>query len=305
VTSGVLSAIDRAIKVRAPDGVVREYTGLLQTDAAINPGNSGGALLVITGRLIGINNAMAMGAENIGFAIPMDTVREEFDRELIQSSSFVGAIDGPWLGLEVADRDGNVVVAEVVPGGPADVAGLQAGDILARVGQQDVRSSVDYLRYFSSLHAQRVVPLALQRAGKAREVEAQPIPRYAGALLLGLGAELEEVSRDADPELVKKTTLAFYRGSNLRRVSLFPASLRVTNVMPASPAEAFGLKTGDVLLSVVVDNGRYGARWAQLTSVRDFASLVDAKRGQSLQLAFLRGDKDYEGTIDVRGSSRR
>ncbi|MFN6192818.1 MAG: S1C family serine protease, partial [Planctomycetota bacterium] len=114
VTSGVLSAVDRSIRVRTPDGELREYTGLLQTDAAINQGNSGGALLDITGRLVGINNAMAMGAENIGFAIPMDMVRGEFQRELLQSNSFAAAEDAAWLGLEVLDRDGAVVSDKVV-----------------------------------------------------------------------------------------------------------------------------------------------------------------------------------------------
>src|SRR5262249_7498359 len=59
VSKGILSATSRSIEVMAPDGRRRSYSGLLQTDAAINPGNSGGALLDITGRLIGINNAMA------------------------------------------------------------------------------------------------------------------------------------------------------------------------------------------------------------------------------------------------------
>ena len=57
---------------------------------------SGGALLDITGRLIGINNAMSTSAENIGFAIPMDIVREQFQQELLQSTSFVASASAPW-----------------------------------------------------------------------------------------------------------------------------------------------------------------------------------------------------------------
>lgn len=304
VTSGVLSAIDRSIKVRTPDGSVREYAGLLQTDAAINQGNSGGALLDITGRLIGINNAMAMGAENIGFAIPMDAVREEFDRELIQSASFVGPVDGPWLGLEVADAAGGVVVREVVPGSPAAAADIRPGDVLARIGEHDVRTSLDYLRRFATLRSRQPVPLSLRREGKGQQVDATPIPRFEGTVLQAIGAELEQVEADNDHELAKRATLAFYRGSNLRRVTLLPAVLRVRGVTSGGPAQAFGLEPGDVLLSAVVDVRGF-AREAQLTSLRGLAALLDQYRGGSLRLAFLRGDKEYEGTIDVRGPGRR
>ena len=130
VTTGVLSATGRTIKLRAPDGQVREYTELMQTDAAINGGNSGGALLDITGKLVGINNAMATGAENIGFAIPMDLVRDVFESELTQSESFSIANDTPWLGLRLVEAEGQVRIADVAKGSPADHAGIQSGDIL-------------------------------------------------------------------------------------------------------------------------------------------------------------------------------
>ena len=98
VTQGVLSAIDREITVRAPDGQSRTYQHLLQTDAAINQGNSGGALLDITGRLIGINNAMAYGVENMGFAIPVNRMREVFEDTLI-TQTWASA----WLGMQVGE----------------------------------------------------------------------------------------------------------------------------------------------------------------------------------------------------------
>jgi S1-C subfamily serine protease len=102
VTVGVLSAQDREITVRTPDGRVNTYRGLLQTDAAINQGNSGGALLDITGKLIGINNAMAFGSENIGFAIPVDTVTRVFRDKLLSSENLARL----WFGLRVQDEDG-------------------------------------------------------------------------------------------------------------------------------------------------------------------------------------------------------
>lgn len=304
VTSGVLSATDRTIRVRAPDGEVREYTGLLQTDAAINQGNSGGALLDITGRLVGINNAMAVGAENIGFAIPMDTVREEFQRELIQSASFAAAGDAPWLGLEIAERDGSLAVAEVLPDGPAAAAGVQVGDLVVRIGDQEVRSSIDYVRQFFAARTDQPLPLTLRRGGRELRVAARPLTRDQGIVLAATGALVEQVDVEADRELVHRATLAFYRDSNLRRVPLFPAVVRLQRVQPGSPAEAIGLQAGDVLLGLFT-RGTWGPQEVPITALRDFARLLEQQRGRSLRLAILRGDEDLIGTIDVRGERRR
>ena len=303
VTSGVLSAIDRSIRVGAPDGKVREYAGLLQTDAAINQGNSGGALLDITGRLIGINNAMAMGAENIGFAIPMDTVRAEFQRELLRSSSFTAGADTPWLGLEVAEKDGSVVVAQVHDGGPAALAGVKVGDVLARIGDQDVRSSLDYVRQMFDARLQQELPLRLRRDGRELRLAMQPITRDQGLVLAAIGATIAEVDVEADPTLVRKATTAFYRGSNMRRVPIFPAVLRLQQLQPDAPAEAIGLKAGDLLLGVFA-RGPFGEREVPITSLRDFARLLEQQAGASLRIAILRGDEDLIGTLDVRRPAR-
>jgi len=299
VTSGVLSATGRSIKVRAPDGIVREYTDLLQTDAAINQGNSGGALLDITGRLVGINNAMAAGAENIGFAIPMDTVRKEFVRELLQSDSFVASGDAPWLGLEVTERDGDVVVSEVVAGGPAEQAGVQKGDVLRKIAEHDVRSSVDYLRHFFDVARDREVPLLVERGGRPVRIATRPIARDVGTILTGIGARVEEVDVESDRDLVRDATRAFYRGSGLRRVPLFPAVLRLRGVQAGSPAEVVGLQQDDILLGAYID-GRFGSREVPLHSRTDLARLLQAQRGKSVKLVVLRGDRDLVGTLQVR-----
>jgi serine protease Do len=299
VTSGVLSAIDRSIRVRTPDGELREYTGLLQTDAAINQGNSGGALLDITGRLVGINNAMAMGAENIGFAIPMDMVRGEFQRELLQSNSFAAADDAAWLGLEVLDRDGAVVIGKVVADGPAARAGARAGDLLARVGDTDIRSSLDYLRCVFDARADAPLPLLLRRGGRDVRADAKPMTRGQWQLQSAIGAMAAQVDGDDDRELVRKATLAFYRGSGMRRVPMFPAIVRLDGIAEDGPAAAIGLKAGDVVLSVFVRQA-FGERELPVTSLRDFVRLLDANRGRSLKLSVLRGDDDLVGTIDVR-----
>jgi serine protease Do len=301
VTTGVLSAIGRSIQVRAPDNEVREYRDLLQTDAAINQGNSGGALLDITGRLIGINNAMSAGAENIGFAIPMDIVRQQFDRELLQSTSFVAAGNAPWLGLEVADRDGHVVVTEIVPGGPAQQADLQVNDILTKIGEHDVRSSIDYLRHFFDLANARKVAMTVTRNGRELRTSATPIPRHQGTVLGGMGARVEEISVDEDERLVRSATEAFYRGSGYRRVRLLPGVVRVLEVLPESPADIMGLERGDLMLGIIV-NGRFGDRELPIPSLIDLARLVEEQRGKKLRWIILRGDRDLVGTMQLRGA---
>ncbi|MGB9788509.1 MAG: S1C family serine protease [Dictyoglomus turgidum] len=131
VTLGIVSALNRTIV--EPNGVRLE--NLIQTDAAINPGNSGGPLINIKGEVIGINTAIKSDAQGIGFAIPINKAKQIADK-LIKE----GKITYPWLGIrgyaitsDMLDYikfpvDKGVVIAEVVPGSPADKAGLKGGD---------------------------------------------------------------------------------------------------------------------------------------------------------------------------------
>jgi len=299
VTSGVLSAIGRTIQVRTPDGTVRSYPDLLQTDAAINQGNSGGALLDITGKLVGINNAMAMGAENIGFAIPVDVVRQVFERELIQSDAFATSTDAAWLGIEVAEQDGAVVVTDVVDASPAKRAGIRRGDVVERIAEQPVRSTLDYARRMVEARPREAFPLALRRGAETVQVTARPLSRPNAATVATIGAEFEEISVEDDPQLVRAATIAFYRDSGLRRYPPLPAVLRLTDVHPGSPAESIGLKAGDVLLAVF-GNTMFGEREYPMTSLQQLAKLLQDRRGKSLKIAILRGDDDLVGTIEVR-----
>lgn len=304
VTTGVLSAIGRSIRVRAPDGVTRDYTELLQTDAAINQGNSGGALLDITGKLIGINNAMAVGAENIGFAIPMDIVRQEFDRQLIRSSSFAAAFDSPWLGFEVQDAEDAVLVGDVVAGSPAAAAGITTGDLLVTIGKQPVRNSIDYLRAVFTAKVEQPFPLVVRRGG--REVKLAPVPttREVGTILDAAGATFAAIAPEQDPALVRKATLAFYQGTGARRVPLFRSILRAERVLEGSPAAAVGLEPGDLLLGWYAPTN-FGEQERPLQSRAELADVLDRTRGRSVRIVVMRGDDSLVGTLDVRGHKAR
>jgi len=142
VTAGVISAVNRSI--RSKRGV---FEGFVQTDAAINPGNSGGPLVDVNGRVVAISTAIIPFAQGIGFAIPINSARR-FAEEIILH----GRVMRPWVGVsglsvtrEIADYyglpvDSGVLVAEVVPRGPADRAGLDKGDIIVELDDARVRS---------------------------------------------------------------------------------------------------------------------------------------------------------------------
>jgi S1-C subfamily serine protease len=137
VTSGIVSALQR--QIQAPNGF--SISQVIQTDAAINPGNSGGPLIDVSGEVIGINAQIQTrtgGNVGIGFAIPIDTARE-----VIAQLKADGEVEHAYLGIsggsitaELAKAlnlpvDEGVLVQEVVPGGPAEEAGLEGGDTSA------------------------------------------------------------------------------------------------------------------------------------------------------------------------------
>ncbi len=143
VSVGVLSAVDREVDLRGRDGGLIRLQGVLQTDAGIDPGSSGGALVDDRGQLLGVISAN-IGPDvgsGIGFAVPAATVEEVIDALIMG-----GRIPTPVLGLTGATADAavpGVVVRSTVEGGPAQTAGLTAGDVVVAVDGRDIRSMSD------------------------------------------------------------------------------------------------------------------------------------------------------------------
>jgi S1-C subfamily serine protease len=153
VTSGIVSALQR--QIQAPNGFSINH--VIQTDAAINPGNSGGPLIDSGGAVIGINSQIATGGGGdgnvgIGFAIPIDTIRAEIDQLETNGEvehAFLG-ISGGTVTPELAKAlnlpvEQGVIVQQVVKNGPADKAGLEAGDTSATINGQEVRLGGDII----------------------------------------------------------------------------------------------------------------------------------------------------------------
>jgi S1-C subfamily serine protease len=145
VTTGIVSATDRSVP--AQDGVT--LRDLVQTDAAINPGNSGGPLVDASGAVIGVNTAIAQGAENIGFAIAIDAVKPLIEDIRAGSVPFLGVatLDLDGIDRDVrenlgADREG-ALVSEVEPGSGAEAAGLRPRDLIVRIDGEAVTNSAD------------------------------------------------------------------------------------------------------------------------------------------------------------------
>ena len=181
LTTGIIGGLNRTI------GTASGTThNAIQTDAAINPGNSGGPLLDSAGRLIGVNAAIASesgGSHGIGFAIPVDLVNVAVP-DLIRT----GAISRPWLGVVVREdyavrqkRLPGVLVQQVVPGGPADKAGILpirrgenletlAGDQILAINEDPIRTARDLLDLLTQYRAGDSVSVTILRSGEKRDV---------------------------------------------------------------------------------------------------------------------------------------
>lgn len=144
VTTGVISGLGRGITAGSPyQGFVERLDNVIQTDAAINPGNSGGPLLNSGGQVIGVNTAVAASGQNIAFTIPINVIKES-----LANFNETGQFNRPFIGVsyvmitpqsaQANDVPEGALVQDIVPGSPAEEAGIQSGDIITRVDGKDV-----------------------------------------------------------------------------------------------------------------------------------------------------------------------
>ena len=172
VTTGVISSLARTIQAEdpnAPNGT-RTYEDVLQTDAAINPGNSGGPLVDLAGNVVGINTAGAGSAENVGFSIAMDAARPVIEHTIANPER-----PAPYLGVSTTTVspgaasqtdlpvDHGALVLDVAPGGAAQKAGIERGDVIVALDGKPVNSSIDLGRLILLRHPGDTVTVRVVR----------------------------------------------------------------------------------------------------------------------------------------------
>ena len=250
VSMGVVSSIDRYFPNRG--SMVSPYNLWIQTDAAINPGNSGGPLINLAGDVVGINARAVFFAENLGFAIPINLVKE-IAGEIIEGSSVKRA----WIGCdfqeiqdlrEYLDKPAfeGALVANVEENSPAAKAGLQPGDVLQQIGDTPVNAV-----YEEELPAIRKVIAGLP-IGEKTPIQ---VWRSDQKLRLNLTA-IEEPFKD-DPEFEAAAWGMVIKGLawHIYRVQMLPdfQGVYVTSVKPGGPSDLSSIRNGDVIRKI---NGR-------------------------------------------------
>jgi serine protease DegQ len=170
VTQGIISALGRNHLG------INTYENFIQTDASINPGNSGGALIDTQGNLIGINSAIysrSGGSMGIGFAIPASIAKQ-----VMEQIATNGSVTRGWIGIEAQDITPELaesfklplaqgsLIAGVLQGSPADVAGLKAGDVLLAINNKEVVDSSGMLNIIAALKPEDKAELKIARAEK-------------------------------------------------------------------------------------------------------------------------------------------
>ncbi len=177
VTTGIISGLGRAVVAGDPyEGSLERLDNLIQTDAAINPGNSGGPLLNSKGQVVGVNVATTEGAQNIGFAIPINSVKPIVDEFLS-----TGKISRPYIGIRYRFVSKDVAILNEVPQGvyiqevladsPAEKGGVRQGDIVTKINNQSIDTENKVSEIVSSARIGQDLSLTLWRDGKELNVK--------------------------------------------------------------------------------------------------------------------------------------
>jgi S1-C subfamily serine protease len=181
ISVGVISGLDRDITAQDSDGSYETLEGIMQTDAAISQGNSGGPLLNLKGEVIGINTAVSLSGENIGFAIPINKAKRDLEQVLSQ-----GEISYPFIGVQyviinedIAEEEGLPVdygalivipnpgeSPSIVPGAPADQAGIKEGSIILEFNGQKITQNNTLVNMIQEYLPGDVVELRVLKDGE-------------------------------------------------------------------------------------------------------------------------------------------
>ena len=241
VTAGIVSAVGRT------NLGIESYENFIQTDAAINVGNSGGALINLKGELVGINTAIfarAGGNIGIGFAIPINMARRIMEQLLAH-----GEIQRGRIGVQIQDltpefaealgttHQRGALVSQVIPGTPAEAAGIEAGDVVVEMNGEPVEGSADLRNKVGMLRVGDAVNLTIVRHGEPMQLELAV--GESGKVALGAGSQVPKLEGAVFGPLTPSSPL-------YGEVT----GVLVVEVEEGTPAWNAGLRTGDVILTV-------------------------------------------------------
>lgn len=306
-TAGIISAYGRDIG--------ETFVDFIQIDAPINRGNSGGPTFDIYGRVIGVNTAIyspSGGSVGIGFAIPAD-VAEVVTKQLISG----GKIQRGYIGAtiqnvqpEMAEALGlgeqrGAIVADLVPGGPSQRAGLMPGDVVTSINGKTVKTNTDLTREVAKARPGDPLRLEVFREGRRRQVEVRSGVRPNESELAVNDNTPGQPGRRPGAPAVPEAARAAVLGLTLApldtatRAQLnVPAEVRgvvVTAVDPSSEAAENGLRRGDVITFV---NGRPVTTSAEVASA---AAAAKQNKKENLALGIVRAGRTVFVTLKVSG----
>ncbi len=250
VTAGIVSAKGRALSIT-------DYDDFIQTDAAINPGNSGGPLVNLKGEIIGINTAIASrtgGYNGVGFAIPSSLVQSVVtslttNGGIVKRGKIGAGIQDLSEGLAKSykfDGVGGALISQILPGGPAEQAGLKEGDIVTKFNGKTVGSSSQFRSNVATTDPGKKVELEVFRDGKSQNVSVTLGQLEADVLPVAAASESGETFADMGLAVQESN-------STVAKKYDLPASAQgvvVTYVDESGLASRVGIQAGDMIVAV-------------------------------------------------------
>jgi len=279
VSHGLISAKERVLGVGPLDDFI-------QTDALINPGNSGGPLFNMRGEVVGVNSAVISNAQGIGFAVPINMVKD-----LLPNLLDNGHVERGWLGMTVVEEPGkhSAQVVDVYPGGPAAAAGLRSSDRVTTINGRPVDSYLQLLRKISLLAPGTLVRMGVQRGTAAREFTARVTERPVRPNPAGTAPNAIDSQGDLDRLGITVSDLDAESASRVGARSPFGAW--VVQVVPNGPAARAGVRLGDVVVEAA------GQRVASVESFR--SALAERSAGSRVTLEVERQGKPKRLVLDT------
>ena len=248
VTRGIISALNRAVEVTD----AQKYYDLIQTDASINPGNSGGPLLNIDGEMIGINVAVRVGAQGIGFAIPVDKVMD-IAANLLSTETTSGTVHGVRGATRFTNGVPHFVVTQAAAGSPAQRAGIRPGDIITAIGETRVRRQLDIERALLGMKDGEDIRFSIRRDSGTKQVGLQVASAHHGSRSRGTVARVNATRSDIGNEVWRAIGVRLQpvsAGALSSAKTKYNGGLRVTAVRANSVASQNGIQAGDVLVGM-------------------------------------------------------